>query len=163
MNTLNRYQSLRQTLNRLPADYYGQKMNLQHMDVPEENGVISRGSRIDEDPASVDIIHLSRDGYKGNYTAETFIETPPKRTWWGRKKADQQLVHLTRKVSHTGGGYGLADVVLSTMDLKTGEMVSQVKGDKAVRAAQKLEDEIPFRIHTIDPVGLERQEENLLS
>ena len=161
--SITRYQNLRQVLDRLPESGYGMKMNLQHMDVPEENGILAQGSGIDKDPETVDILHLSKDRSKEGFKSETFVEMPRERSFWGRPKGHQTLLHLSRQISYLPGGYGLSEVALRTVDLVTGEAISEVKGEKAVREAQKLEERIPFRIHHIDPQGLERQEENWLT
>ena len=168
--TVTRYRNLRQNLNRLPADRDGQVMNLEHMDVPEENGIIGSGSFIDNDSSSVDIIHLSKNREKGTYQAETFVEITPKVGFWqgikdaitGAPKPNQRLMHLSRQVAHVSGGYNLTDVALQNIDLVTGVVKETFTGAKAVKAAQGLEDQIPYRIHTIEPKGLERKPENWL-
>lgn len=159
--SVQRYQGLRQKFDGYPATRGGVRMNVEHIQVPEENGVISMGSRVDSDPETPDIIKLSRDGYKGNYTAETFVETPAEKTWWGGTAKNAQLTHLTRDVNRVAGGYGLTGVALRTVDLVTGE-ATELTGKSAIRQAQKFQDEIPFRLHNIDPIGMEREEENWL-
>jgi phage-related protein len=165
MNThpsISRYQSARSQLERYPANRDGQKMNMEHIDAPELGGHVGASSFIDNNPESVDIVRLVTDSKKGSYKAETFLEVPPKRNWWGTPKGNQQLVHLSRQVQHVAGGYNLGQVALTTVDLVTGEEMSTVTGKAAVRGAQQLQEEIPYRIHTIDPKGMERQEENWL-
>ena len=161
--SITRYHNLRQVLDRLPESRDGTKMNLEHMDVPQEKGTLAPGSRIDQDPESVDILHLSRERGKEGFRAESFVEMPRERSFWGRPKGNQTLLHLSRQVSYLPGGYGLSEVALRTVDLVTGEALSEIRGERAVREAQKLEDRIPFRLHHIDPQGLERREENWLS
>ena len=136
-------------------------MSLEPMAVPEENGSI-QPSMIDTDPETADIIHLSKDRKKGEYKYETFVEQAPKRSFWGTPKGNQTLVHLSRRVAHVSGGYNLTDVAMRTLDLVTGEVLSEVSGKKAVKAAQQLEDVIPYRLHNIDPKGMNRREDNWL-
>lgn len=166
MNTidpsLQRYQTLRKRFSELPADRDGLRMNTQHMPVDEFKGSISMGSRTDSDPATHDILNLSTEGHKGGSRAETFVEVPGKRTWIFGKKSNDTLVHLSRKVSHLPGGYGLSEVAMRTVDLVTGKAVSELHDDKAIKAAQDLEGSIPFRIHYNDPIGHQREQENLL-
>lgn len=161
-SSLQRYNKLRGHFDRLPADRDGVRMNLQFMEIPEENGSIPLGCRTDDNPDTHDILRFSSDGKKGSYRSETFLEIPAPRGWFGGKKGHETLVHLSRNVNHVAGGYTLAGVALRTVDLVTGELLSVETGDKAVKAAQKLDGDIPFRIHNIDPLGQERQEENWL-
>jgi len=149
-------------LDRYPANADGGKMNLEHVEAPELGGHVGSASFIDDNPETVDILRLVTDSKKGSYTAETFLEVPPKRSFWGTPKGNQKLIHLSRQVQHVAGGYNLGQVALTTVDLVTGEEISKETGKKAVRDAQKLQDDIPYRIHTIDPKGMEREEENWL-
>lgn len=135
---------------------------MEHIKAPDLGGHIGSSSFIDENPETVDILRLVTDSKKGSYTAETFLEVPPEKSFWGTPKGNQKLVHLSRQVQHVAGGYNLGQVALTTVDLVTGEEISKETGKKAVRGAQELEEEIPFRIHTIDPRGMEREEENWL-
>ena len=161
--SLARYRTIRNQFNKLPADRDGMRMNTQFMPVDELKGNISLGSRTDSDPDTHDILSFTSEQRKGGSRAETFVEMPaPRGGWFGRKKGNETLVHLSRQVSHLPGGYGLSEVALRTVDLVTGDLVSEVKGDKAIKAAQKLEKDIPFRIHYNDPAGHERPEENWL-
>lgn len=160
---LNRYTAIRNRFNDLPANRNGMRMNLEHMKYPEENASIGMGSSTDSDPSTHDILRLTSDGYKGNYKAETFLEIPANPGFFGWGKEPRTLAHLSRQVSHQAGGYGLSEVVLTSINLETGELLAQHNGAKAVREAQDLDSQIPFRIHTIDPIGLKRGEENLLT
>jgi hypothetical protein len=166
MNThpsIARYQSARKVLDRYPAnDGDGGKITLEHVKAPELGGHIGSSSFIDENPESVDILRLVTDSKKGSYKAETFLEMPPKRSFWGTPKGNQKLIHLSRQVQHVAGGYNLGQVALTTVDLVTGEEISKQTGKKAIREAQKLQDNVAFRIHTIEPKGMEREEENWL-
>lgn len=167
MNTvdpsLTRYRTLRKTYDRLPADNDGTRMNLQFMDVPEEKGVIPLGCRTDNDPDTHDILHFSSHQSKGGFQSEAFVEMPAPRGFFGGKKGPETLVHLTRQVNYLdGGGYSLTNVALRTINLLTGELISEVKDKQAVTGAQRLDEKIPFRLHHVDPKGMERQEENWL-
>lgn len=137
-------------------------MTLEHTRAPELGGHIGMSTFIDDNPETVDIVRLVTDSKKGSYTSETFLEMPRKRSWWGTPKGNQTLVHLSRQVQHVAGGYNLGQVALTTVDLVTGEEISRTTGKEAVRGAQKMDEEIPFRIHNIDPKGMEREEENWL-
>jgi hypothetical protein len=145
--SLSRYRTLHQNLERYPADRDGMRMNLQHRDVPELGGTMPPSSRIDNDPSTHDIINFSSRGDKSGHTYENFVEMPATRTFWGRPKTNQQLVHLSRRVTHSSSGMGLSDIVLRTVDLLTGEPLSEVTGPKALKQAQDLEKQIPFRLH----------------
>lgn len=145
--SLARYRVLRQNLERLPADRDGRRMNLQHREVPELQGTIPPTARIDSDPSTHDIINLSTESNKSGHRYENFIEMPPTTNFWGRPKTNQQLVHISRRIHHTAGGAGLSDIVLRTVDMVTGELLSEKKDLAALKAGQKLEDEVPFRLH----------------
>lgn len=160
MNTvdpsLSRYRSLRQRFDRLPADNDGTRFSTQAMDVPEKNGFIGSGSRTDADPDTHDILHFSSDQDKTGFQSESFVEMPAPRGFFGGKKGPETLVHLSRRVSFADGTYSLSNVALRTIDLVTGEVISESKGDAAVRGAQKLDDQIPFRLHYVDPQNADR-------
>ncbi len=145
--SLARYRVLRQNVERLPADRDGMRMNLQHRNVPEFDGVIPPSARIDSDPSTHDIINLSTESNKSGHKYENFVEMPPTTTFWGRPKTNQHLVHISRRVHHTASGAGLSDIVLRTVDMVTGEPISELKGEAALKAGRKLEGEIPFRLH----------------
>lgn len=163
--SLQRYQTLRARFNELPADRDGLRMNTQHMEVAELNGSIPLGSSTDEDPDTPDIINLTSNGYKGNHRFESFVEMPaPRGGWWNTRQGNETLVHLTRQVTRVAGGYSLSELALRTVDLVTGELVSEVNGQAALKGAQKLDDQVPFRLHYLDPLEHERPgEENWLS
>ena len=160
--SVKRYQNLRQKLEKYPANRDGTKMNLESIDVPEENGSITHGSCIDSDPQTSDILHLSRNSFKGDHTSETFLELPEKRSFWGGVKQNQRLVHLSRNVNRVAGGYGLSEIAIRTVDLLTGEVTSESKGEKALKEAQNLEKRIPFRLHNINPVKSLSEEDQWL-
>lgn len=156
--SLQRYRDVRRTFEKLPADRDGTRLSLEPMALPGNSAQIGSGSRTDQDPNTVDILHLSSDQTKAGSRSETFIELPALRGFFGGKKGNERLVHLSRQVQYGAGGYSLTNVALRTVDLVTGERLSESLGDQAVREAQKLEDRIPFRLYHIDPTGLERQE-----
>ena len=159
--SLSRYRTLRQNFERLPADRDGMIINLQPMEVPELGGQITMSSRVDSDPSTHDILSFSSQGDKSGYRYENFVELPPTTSFWGTPKTNQQLIHLSRRVTHVPGGYGLSDLVLRTLDLKTGEFLSESTGKQALGQAQKLEDQIPYRLY-VHPVDSPAQEENWL-
>lgn len=160
--SLTRYRALRQRFDRLPADNDGTRLSTQAVDVPEEKGFIASGSRTDSDPDTHDILHFSSQQNKLGFQSEAFLEMPAPRGFFGGKKGPETLVHLSRQVNFVDGGYTLSNVALRTIDLVTGELLRETKDQEAVRAAQKLEDQIPFRLHHIDPSGQSRAEENWL-
>ena len=161
--SISRYHSARKAFDNYPADYDGTKMNLQHIPTPELGGHVASSSRVDDNPETMDIVNLVTEMQKNGSKSETFLEIAPKKHWfWGTPKGNQKLVHLSRRVSHAAGGYSLTDVALRTVDLVTGEELSVSTGNKAVKDAQKLQKDVPFRLHYLDPIGLERKEENWL-
>ena len=159
-----RYNSARRVLDNYPVNADGGKMTLEHVKAPElgAGGIVGGSSFIDDNPETVDILRGATDQKKGSYNYETCVEVPPKKNFWGTPKGNRKLMHIAGQVQHVAGGYNLANAALTTVDLVTGEEVSKSVGKDAVKGAQKLEKDIPYRIFNIDPIGQVREEENWL-
>ncbi len=158
-----RYAALRQRFDKLPADNEGTRLSLEAVTVPEKDGFIGSGSRTDADPNTHDILHFSSRQSKCGFRSEAFVEMPAPRGFFGGKRGPETLLHLSRQVNFAEGGYSLSNVALKTIDLLTGELLHEKTDREAVRAAQKLEDQIPFRLHYVDPLDQSRSGESLFS
>ena len=162
--SLQRYRTMRRHFEKLPADRDGTRMNTQLMEVPEEKGHFTHNCRTDSNPDTQDFMDFSSDQRKGHSKLETFVEMPGvTRGFFFPKKDNATLIHLSRDINHLPtGGYGLANVALKQIDLVTGELLSETKGDKAVLEAQKLQKQVRSRLHNIEPKGMEVAQENWL-